>query len=193
MGDLLSASFTENDENSGIYPYNTYMHPFTHLKKPENMPPAMSQMWLTHLQRLLVPSIMPAGLDPHQIITERNRYIDARIENRIRELSSLLSTMGEGGLEDLLVGKMRMQLRKRRISRRRHSTRSPRSPRRLRMHLKSCARSLSSRCSVCARSCAPCAPRPSSAERTALCYLSIERTSAGRGAPHCATRQGEAP
>lgn len=104
MGDLLSASFTENDENSGIYPYDTYMHPFTHLKKPENMSPAMSQMWLTRLQRLLVPSIMPAGLDPYQIITERNRYIDARIENRIRELSSLLSTMGEGGLEDPLGG-----------------------------------------------------------------------------------------
>lgn len=45
IGDFLSAS--END----VYPYNAYMHPFTHLKKPENMSPAMA--WPTRLQRLL--------------------------------------------------------------------------------------------------------------------------------------------
>lgn len=93
-----STLFLENDEKSGIYPYNAFLHPFTHLKRPENMSPAMAQLYATRLQRLLVPSIMPAGLDPHQIIAERNRYIDARIENRIRELSALPSTMGEGGL-----------------------------------------------------------------------------------------------
>lgn len=91
MGDLLSASFTENDENSGIYPYDTYMHPFTHLKKPENMSPAMSQMWLTRLQRLLVPSVMPAGLDPHQITTERNRYLDAHREPHSRAFVSAVN------------------------------------------------------------------------------------------------------
>jgi ATP-dependent helicase STH1/SNF2 len=92
------------DPNSIIYPYNAYTHPFTLLKRPENLTPAQSEMWATRLQRLLVPSIMPAGLDPQQIIAERNRYIDARIENRIRELSALPSTMGEGGLEVPFTG-----------------------------------------------------------------------------------------
>ncbi len=31
----------------------------------------------THLQRLIIPTIMPAGLDAHQIINERERFIDA--------------------------------------------------------------------------------------------------------------------
>ena len=60
---------------------------------------AMAQMYATRLERLLLPSIMPAGLDAHQIIRESNRYVDARIENRIRELSSLPLTMGKGGIE----------------------------------------------------------------------------------------------
>ena len=68
------------------------------------MTPAMAQLYATRLQRLLVPSIMPADLDPHQIIAERNRYIDARIENRIKELSNPPSTMGEGGLKNPLAG-----------------------------------------------------------------------------------------
>ena len=47
-----SASFLENDEKSGIYPYNAFLHPFTHLKRPANMSPAMARMYATQLQRL---------------------------------------------------------------------------------------------------------------------------------------------
>ena len=99
--DVQTDSFLENDTKSPIYPYNAYTHPFTHLKRPDNLTPAQAQMWATRLQRLLVPSVMPAGLDPHQIIAERNRYIDARIEQRIRELSAIPVTMGDGGLDSL--------------------------------------------------------------------------------------------
>ena len=67
------------------------------------MTPAMAQLYATRLQRLLVPSIMPAGLDPHQIIAERDRYIVARIWNRIKELSNLPSTMSEGGFKNPLA------------------------------------------------------------------------------------------
>ena len=67
------------------------------------MSPAATQLYQTRLRRRLVPSIMLAGLDPHQTIAERNRYIETRIENRIRELSALPSTMGEGGLEVPLI------------------------------------------------------------------------------------------
>ncbi|KAI8983220.1 SNF2 family N-terminal domain-containing protein [Trametes punicea] len=91
--------FLEDDVNSGIYPYNAYLHPFSHLKRDPKVSPSM---WATRMQRLLVPSIMPAGLDPHQVIEERNHYIDARIDQRIRELESLPAMMGDGGLENPL-------------------------------------------------------------------------------------------
>jgi ATP-dependent helicase STH1/SNF2 len=74
------------------------VYPLVHLKRPDNVSPAL---WQSRLQRLLVPTVMPHGLDPHQIIAERNRYIEARIEQRMRELSSMPVTMGEGELEAL--------------------------------------------------------------------------------------------
>lgn len=98
--DAPAGPFIEDDVNSGIYPYNAFTHPFTILKRPED--PALGQ-WATRLQRLLMPSIMPVGLDPHQIIAERNRFVDARIEQRIRELSNMPVTMGEGGLDPVPV------------------------------------------------------------------------------------------
>lgn len=98
--DLPGGPFIEDDIKSGIYPYNAYTHPFTVLKRPDD--PALGQ-WATRLQRLLIPSLMPVGLDPHQIIAERNRFVDARIEQRIRELSIMPATIGEGGLEPVSV------------------------------------------------------------------------------------------
>lgn len=88
--------YLEDNVNSGIYPYNAYRHPFSHLKRPAEMDPAL---FATHLQRLVIPTIMPAGLDAHQVINERERYIDARIQQRIRELEEMPSTMGEGSFD----------------------------------------------------------------------------------------------
>ena len=39
---------------------------------------------------------MPAGLDTHQIINERERFIEARIQQRIRELEAMPATMADG-------------------------------------------------------------------------------------------------
>lgn len=97
--DVPKGPFLEDDVNSGIYPYNAYQHPFDHLLLDSNAP--LTQ-WATRLQRLLIPTLMPTGLDPHQVIAERNRYVDARIEQRIRELESLPATMGEGGLDSIV-------------------------------------------------------------------------------------------
>ncbi|KAI0668688.1 SNF2 family N-terminal domain-containing protein [Trametes maxima] len=96
---LPKGPFLEDDVNSGIYPYNAYLHPFSHLKRD---PKASPSMWATRMQRLLVPSIMPVGLDPQQVVEERNHYIDARIDQRIRELEALPAMMGDGGLENPL-------------------------------------------------------------------------------------------
>ena len=89
------SSFIEDNVNSGIYPYNAYRHPFTHLKRSPDADPAL---FATRLQNLLVPTVMPAGLDAHQILAERDRYIENRMLQRMQELSVLESTVGDGGL-----------------------------------------------------------------------------------------------
>ncbi|KNZ78207.1 Chromatin structure-remodeling complex subunit snf21, partial [Termitomyces sp. J132] len=95
--DMPKGPFLEDDTKSGIYPYNAYRHPFTHLKRTGDTDPSL---FATRLQRLLVPSIMPAGLDAHQILSERDRYIEARVQQRIRELEAMPSTMGDGSFDD---------------------------------------------------------------------------------------------
>jgi ATP-dependent helicase STH1/SNF2 len=92
--DLPTGPFLEDKMDSSIYPYNAYVHPFTHFQRK---PSEDARLYHTRLQRLLVPSVMPAGLDPHQIIAERNRFIDARIQQRILELEAMPLTMGDGG------------------------------------------------------------------------------------------------
>jgi ATP-dependent helicase STH1/SNF2 len=99
--DHPKSSFMEDDVRSGIYPYNAFRHPFTHLQRNPQTDPAL---FATRLQRLLVPSIMPAGLDAHQIMNERDRYIEARIQQRIREIQRMPSTMGDDGLDSILGG-----------------------------------------------------------------------------------------
>ncbi|GJE94222.1 Chromatin structure-remodeling complex subunit snf21 [Phanerochaete sordida] len=100
MTDMPKGPFLEDNVDSGVYPYNAYMHPFTHLKRDPSVDPAL---FATRLQRLLIPSIMPSGLDPQQIINERNRFVDARIEQRIHELEDLPALMGDGGLEPIVA------------------------------------------------------------------------------------------
>lgn len=97
--DLPKGPFLEDNVHSGVYPYNAFKHPFTNLRFTPGSDP---HKFTTKLQRLLVPSAMPAGLDAHQIINERDRFIDARVQQRIRELESMPSTIGDGGFESIL-------------------------------------------------------------------------------------------
>ena len=94
--DYPKGNFLEDNVNSGIYPYNAYRHPFSHLKRSPEVDP---NQFSTRLQRLLVPTIMPMGLDAHQIINERERYLEARIQQRIQELEAMPATMGDGSFD----------------------------------------------------------------------------------------------
>ena len=96
QADYPKGNFLEDNVNSGIYPYNAYRHPFSHLKRSPEVDP---NQFSTRLQRLLVPTIMPMGLDAHQIINERERYLEARIQQRIRELEAMPATMGDGSFD----------------------------------------------------------------------------------------------
>ncbi|KAJ7657873.1 SNF2-family ATP dependent chromatin remodeling factor snf21 [Mycena polygramma] len=95
-GDLPTGPFMEGDVNSGMYPYNAYTNPSTHLQRPPGVEP---EIFATRLQRLIIPTLMPSGLDAHRIIEERDRFIEARMQQRIRELEHLPSTIGDGGFD----------------------------------------------------------------------------------------------
>ncbi|KAG2142624.1 SNF2 family N-terminal domain-containing protein [Suillus cothurnatus] len=96
--DLPKGPFLEEAVNSGVYPYNAFKLPFSYLERPPNVDPTMVA---TRLQRLLIPSIMPAGLDVHQIINERDRFIEARVQQRIKELEEIPATIGDGNFDSL--------------------------------------------------------------------------------------------
>lgn len=96
--DLPKGPFLEDDTHSGIYPYNAFRLPFTHLSRPTDVDPTL---FATRLQRLLIPSLMPPGLDVHQIVNERDSFIESRIAQRIRELEGMDAMMGDGGFDSL--------------------------------------------------------------------------------------------
>jgi ATP-dependent helicase STH1/SNF2 len=83
----------ELDKSSIIYPYNAYMNPAVYanrefadeIKNPQ-----------AKLQRMLVPSVRPTGLDPMLLMEERNRFVETRMAWRVKELEEMSSTAGLG-------------------------------------------------------------------------------------------------
>jgi len=82
-------------QNSSPSPalYNAYIDPYTYLKKP------FSQSASSRFQRLLIPSITPPGLDPIDLLMERERRIEARREQRIRQLENKLASLSNDALK----------------------------------------------------------------------------------------------
>ncbi|KAL9940421.1 hypothetical protein V8E36_001126 [Tilletia maclaganii] len=91
-----------HDPTSSVYPYNAFTHPLTYLSGS-----LMNggDLMASKQQRLLVPSLMPAGLNPHLLLEERNRIIEARIQNRIHELETLPSNFSQRATIQSLKGK----------------------------------------------------------------------------------------
>lgn len=94
-----TATETENgptkpsdDPTSKVYPYNAYLHPFTLLAKPAL---AGGNDLASIQQRLLIPSLLPAGVNAQLLLEERERFIQARIQQRIRELESFPASMAQ--------------------------------------------------------------------------------------------------
>jgi ATP-dependent helicase STH1/SNF2 len=70
--------------------YNAYASPYDLLKKP-----ITSFAHASRQQRLLIPSIIPSGMDPYSVISERERRILGRIQYRIAELEKLPSNLND--------------------------------------------------------------------------------------------------
>lgn len=83
----------EFDQSSIVYPYNAYMHPSVYANRKFDDEVTNPQ---TKLQRMLVPSITPRGLDPNILMDERNRFVETRMAWRMKELEELDSTTGLG-------------------------------------------------------------------------------------------------
>ncbi|CCU98428.1 unnamed protein product [Malassezia sympodialis ATCC 42132] len=88
----IGPSKPADDPSSKIYPYNAYLHPFTLLAKP-----ALSggNDLASLQQRLLIPSLLPAGVNSQLLLEERERFIQARIQQRIRELESFPASIAQ--------------------------------------------------------------------------------------------------
>ncbi|GAA5851229.1 hypothetical protein JCM5353_005258, partial [Sporobolomyces roseus] len=82
------------DPSSLVYPFNSFLEPRQIL--------AASSTGAAQRRTLLVPTLLPKGLDAQTILDERNRYIDARVSQRIRELEDLPSNLGQIDLSSSL-------------------------------------------------------------------------------------------
>ncbi|TIB70030.1 hypothetical protein E3P77_00048 [Wallemia ichthyophaga] len=70
--------------------YESYISPLVYLEAgPE------SSSSSTKNQRIIVPSVMPLGIDPYQLIEERNRFQQRRMYWRIQELEGMSSTTSD--------------------------------------------------------------------------------------------------
>ena len=75
-----------------MYPYNAFLTPRD----------ILTAFHGTASRRpLLIPNLLPAGLDPQAVIDERNRFIDARILQRRRELEELPANLSQTDLSSL--------------------------------------------------------------------------------------------
>ncbi|BEI83784.1 hypothetical protein CcaverHIS002_0403880 [Cutaneotrichosporon cavernicola] len=83
----------EFDQSSIIYPYNAYIHPSVYANRKFDDEITHPQ---TKLQRMLVPSMAPRGLDHNILMDERNRFVETRMAWRMKELEELDSTTGLG-------------------------------------------------------------------------------------------------
>ncbi|CAG8499092.1 1292_t:CDS:10 [Paraglomus occultum] len=93
-GTVSVASDQSAQQHSSLSPplYNAYIDPYTYLKKP------FSQSAGSRFQRLLIPSITPPGLDPIDLLMEKEREMEARREQRIRQLENKLASLSNDAL-----------------------------------------------------------------------------------------------
>lgn len=85
------------DPSSLVYPFNSFLEPRQILTSSLS-----NGSSTTSRTTLLIPNLLPKGLDAQTILDERNRYIEARIQQRIRELQDLPSNLGQIDLSSTL-------------------------------------------------------------------------------------------
>lgn len=94
---------TVEEQDSLVFPFNSYLSPsdmLRHYQSGTAQPSVRSTPGMT--RPIVIPNLLPQGLDAQGLIDERNRFIQARIEQRKRELEALPSNLGNNDLSSLL-------------------------------------------------------------------------------------------
>ncbi|GAA5889421.1 hypothetical protein JCM6882_000738 [Rhodosporidiobolus microsporus] len=89
------------DADSLVYPFNAFLTPQEMLRAfhPGGAQPSAR---FGASRPIAIPTLLPRGLDAQGLIDERNRFIQARIEQRKRELEGLPSNLAGNDLSSLL-------------------------------------------------------------------------------------------
>ncbi|EJU05536.1 hypothetical protein DACRYDRAFT_74776 [Dacryopinax primogenitus] len=82
------------DEESSGDLTNGGVIPFTHLKRPRH---PFQRLEATKYERMLISPTTPMNLDPQMLLAERDHFVEARVNQRVRELEALPITFGQGG------------------------------------------------------------------------------------------------
>ncbi|CAG8483945.1 10612_t:CDS:10, partial [Scutellospora calospora] len=96
-----AVSSTQASASSSTPAYNSYTNPLTYIK------PVNTYSHASRQQRMLIPAIMPIGLDPNEIAAERERQLKARAQQRIHELEYII----EGGFYQNPSEKMKILIK----------------------------------------------------------------------------------
>lgn len=91
---------TDTPETNSAYPYNAFTSPY---KLLSGISSNSSMANHRGARSLLIPTLLPKGLDPFTLRDERNRIIGARIANRVRELEILPSLLSNEGLSSTKI------------------------------------------------------------------------------------------
>jgi ATP-dependent helicase STH1/SNF2 len=88
--DMPKGPFFEDKHDSGVYSYNAYHTPYSHFVQKDDSENDMT-LFMTRLQKFIVPTVTPRGLDVNALLAKHDCFIDARIKNWITELEALPS------------------------------------------------------------------------------------------------------
>ncbi|GAA5966126.1 hypothetical protein JCM3765_005538 [Sporobolomyces pararoseus] len=87
------------EPESLVYPFNSFLEPRQILISGLGLNGSGSG---GSRKTLLIPNLLPKGLDAQTILDERNRFIEAKIQQRIRELEDLPSNLSQTDLSTSL-------------------------------------------------------------------------------------------
>ncbi|GAA5997132.1 hypothetical protein JCM5350_005626 [Sporobolomyces pararoseus] len=88
------------DSESLVYPFNSFLEPRQILLSGAGLGSGSGSG--VSKKTLLIPNLLPKGLDAQTILDERNRFIEAKVQQRIRELQDLPSNLSQTDLTSSL-------------------------------------------------------------------------------------------
>jgi ATP-dependent helicase STH1/SNF2 len=105
--EIMDADDESTPETNPIYPYNSFRTPLEtlHDAGPQGILfPASGGP-----RQIVLPTLLPKGIDPYMLRDERKRIIDGRIQQRIRELESLPALLPDGSSNNEAIASQKIR------------------------------------------------------------------------------------